>query len=176
MTREEAYRLAMRACEETWNEKTCKQIKEALEQELCNDCISRQAVKEQMIKYGFHAPDMTVTEFVEDLPPVTPQPKTRWIPVSKKLPKRNNEWYLCTVNLSNFHLVTMDLYFKNGKWLDNRRIDMFNCYEIYGYGFGKSIERHKLDYSELLEDFDWTERVVAWMPLPEPFDPQESER
>lgn len=32
MTREEAYRLAMRACEETWNEKTCKQIKEALEQ------------------------------------------------------------------------------------------------------------------------------------------------
>jgi len=32
MTREEAYRLAMRACEETWNEKTCKQIREALEQ------------------------------------------------------------------------------------------------------------------------------------------------
>lgn len=31
MTREEAYRLAMRACEGTWNEKTCKQIKEALE-------------------------------------------------------------------------------------------------------------------------------------------------
>ena len=38
--------------------------------------ISRQAVKEQMIKYGFNAPDMTVTEFVEDLPPVKPQPKT----------------------------------------------------------------------------------------------------
>ena len=33
-----------------------------------NDLISRQVVKEQMIKYGFHAPDMTVTEFVEDLP------------------------------------------------------------------------------------------------------------
>ena len=33
MTIEEAYRLAMRACEETWNEKTCKQIREALEQE-----------------------------------------------------------------------------------------------------------------------------------------------
>jgi len=101
--------------------------------------------------------------------------KTRWISVSEELPKKN-EWYSCTVDLSNFQLVTMDLYFKNGKWLDNRRIDMFNCYEIYGYGFGKSIERHKLDYSELLEDFDWTERVVAWMPLPEPFDPQESER
>ena len=31
------------------------------------DLISRKAVKEQMIKYGFHAPDMTVTEFVEDI-------------------------------------------------------------------------------------------------------------
>lgn len=40
------------------------------------DCISRKAVKEQMIKYGFKAPDMTVTEFVEDcLPSVTPKPK-----------------------------------------------------------------------------------------------------
>ena len=45
---------------------------EALNQEPCDDCISRQAVKEQMIKYGFHAPDMTVTEFVEDLQSVTP--------------------------------------------------------------------------------------------------------
>ena len=97
----------------------------------------------------------------------------KWIPVSKKLPKEN-KWYLCTVDLSDFLYVTMDLYFKNGKWLDNRRIDMFNCYEIYG--FGKSTEKHRLDYSELLEDFDWTERVIAWMPLPKPFEQQESEK
>lgn len=45
----------------------------ALEQEPCKDAVSRQAVKEQMIKYGFHASDMTVTEFVEDLPPVLPK-------------------------------------------------------------------------------------------------------
>ena len=51
-----------------------------LEQEPCEDCVSRQAVKEQMFKYGFLAPDMTVTEFIEDLPPVIPQPKTgHWI-------------------------------------------------------------------------------------------------
>lgn len=44
------------------------------EQQPCEDCISREAVKEQMIKYGFKAPDMTVTEFVEDcLPSVTPK-------------------------------------------------------------------------------------------------------
>lgn len=57
----------------------------ALEQEPCEDTISRQVVKEQMIKYGFHAPDMTVTEFVEDmdmLPPVQPKRKTgHWIRV-----------------------------------------------------------------------------------------------
>lgn len=46
------------------------------------DAVSRQTVKEQMIKYGFHAPDMTVTEFVEDLPPVTPKPKTgHWVSI-----------------------------------------------------------------------------------------------
>lgn len=48
--------------------------KNILEQEQCEDAVSRQAVKEQMIYYGFHAPDMTVTEFVEDcLSPVNPQ-------------------------------------------------------------------------------------------------------
>lgn len=35
--------------------------------EPCEDAVSKQMVKEQMIKYGFHTPDMTVTEFVEDL-------------------------------------------------------------------------------------------------------------
>lgn len=55
-------------------------FKQLISQQSSKNCISRQAVKEQMIKYGFHAPDMTVTEFVEDLPPVTPQPKTgHWI-------------------------------------------------------------------------------------------------
>lgn len=57
-----------------------KMILELLEQEPCEDCVSRADVKEQMLRYGFHAPDMTVTEFVEDLPSVTSQPKTgRWI-------------------------------------------------------------------------------------------------
>ena len=41
--------------------------------ESLGDAVSRQVVKEQMLKYGFHAPDMTVTEFVEDLPPVLPK-------------------------------------------------------------------------------------------------------
>ena len=48
MTREEAYRLAIRACEETWNEKTCKQIKEALEQEPYENAVSRGVFEQVM--------------------------------------------------------------------------------------------------------------------------------
>ena len=45
----------------------------ALEQQPSDDCVSRQKVKEGMRKYGFHSPDMTITEFIEDeLPPVIP--------------------------------------------------------------------------------------------------------
>ena len=33
---------------------------------MSKDLIDRAQVKESMLKYGFHAPDMTVTEFVED--------------------------------------------------------------------------------------------------------------
>ena len=49
------------------------------EQEPSGDLISRQVVKEQMIKYGFHAPDMTVTEFVEDFLPVKQEPKSETV-------------------------------------------------------------------------------------------------
>lgn len=53
---------------------------ESLEQDTSDTLISIQTVKDKMIKYGFNAPDMTVTEFVEDLPSVTSQPKTgHWI-------------------------------------------------------------------------------------------------
>lgn len=41
--------------------------------ELCEDAISREWIKENMLKYGFLAPDMTVTEFVEDAPSVAPK-------------------------------------------------------------------------------------------------------
>ena len=51
-----------------------KAVKNATPLTECDDCVSRQAVKNGMIKYGFHASDMTVTEFVEDeLPPVLPK-------------------------------------------------------------------------------------------------------
>ena len=48
------------------------------ETHMCNS-ISRHVIKELMLKYGFTAPDMTVTEFVEDILPSARQ----WIPTSK---------------------------------------------------------------------------------------------
>lgn len=46
-----------------------------------DDLISRRIIKEQMLKYGFTAPDMTITEFVEDcLPSAQPERKKgKWI-------------------------------------------------------------------------------------------------
>ena len=82
----------------------------ALEQEPCEDCISRQEVKKQMVKYGFHAPDVTVTEFIEDLPPVTPQPKchAHWIH-SKETPDFREHWTCSHCN----HDIIENPKFKN---------------------------------------------------------------
>lgn len=94
----------------------------------------------------------------------------RWVPISERTPEENG-WYECTV-VSNDLPRTMELFYKNGKWLDNRRIDMFNLYDIYGYG--NTNEKHKLSYQEISE-FEWTENVIAWQPLSNPYKPQESE-
>ena len=94
-----------------------------------------------------------------------PEKPNKWIPVSERLPEYNG-WYHCTADLDG-QLLTLDLFYKNGKWLDNRRLNMFNCYDIYGYG--NTTEKHKLSYEELISEFDWTENVIAWMPLPEPY-------
>ena len=97
--------------------------------------------------------------------------QTKWIPVNEDLPK-DNGWYQCTIVSDNL-LLTMDLFYKDGKWLDNRRIDIFNTYDIYGYG--NSTEKHKLSYQELISELDWTANVIAWMSLPKPYKSESEE-
>lgn len=48
-----------------------------------SDYISRGAIKDAMLRYGFKAPDMTVTEFVEDE-----------LPAADVEPVRHGEWRL----------------------------------------------------------------------------------
>lgn len=78
----------------------------ALEREFCEDAVSRQEVKENMIKYGFLAPDMTVTEFVHDLQSINPQ---KWIPISERPPEAFQE---CLFTVEAFHWANEPVTYK----------------------------------------------------------------
>lgn len=113
----------------------------------CGNAISRQVIKEQIIKYGFHAPDMTVTEFVEDLPSIKPQePKTGWIPIEWKpfgkngYPKPEDEYK---------HFLTID-----------------DKGEITIQEFLLTLDEEPQPY------FTGMRNIIAWMSLPSPYEPQ----
>lgn len=139
----------------------CLMAIEALKQEPCEDAVSRDEVKQILLHP--HATNVSKWEQIKLLPSV--QPTNEWIPISERLPEENG-WYQCTVILNDLPR-TMELFYKNGKWLDNRRIDMFDTCDIYGYGNTKV--KHKLSYRELISEFDWTEKVIAWKPLSLPY-------
>ena len=73
MTKEEINKRIMQACRNTWNEKVCKEIEEALEQESCEDAISRQYVIEKLNGINGTAELDKLFEIVENAPPVTPK-------------------------------------------------------------------------------------------------------
>ncbi len=67
------------------------------------DYISREAIKNAMLRYGFKAPDMTVTEFVEDeltAADVEPVRHGRWI-----VPPPPDAYTYCKVVCSECHKV-----------------------------------------------------------------------
>lgn len=75
-----------------WRE-SCRVISEWLEQEPCDDCISRQAVQDYIAKYlsQYLYDDVreaveVIDEYIGELPSVKPQ-EPKWIPVSERLPK-----------------------------------------------------------------------------------------
>ena len=70
----------------------------------------REAVKRQMIKYGFKAPDMTVTEFVEDcLPSVTPKAKTgQWFIDERTESDREVVCSNCDQPIFKYHKLDFD--------------------------------------------------------------------
>lgn len=142
-------RLKEQELNEDWHdtpsgEMTLEQARQAVRElrkyvmDKSKDMINRQTVKEQMIKYGFYAPDITVTEFVEDLPPVNPQePKVGWIPVSERLPE---PYQSILVTAEDFHFANEPV-----------------IYSVYKKSFSGDVD------------------FIAWMPLPEPYEPRESE-
>jgi hypothetical protein len=101
-------------------EKERDRIIHALEQEPCEDCISR----EEAIKiFGeVHPLDYNKQSYIaniQKLPSATP--KARWIPVSERLPKENG-FYLATCDgeiCGENEPFTGLAEYENGKWVDD---------------------------------------------------------
>ena len=106
MTREEANKLIMQACERTWNEKTCKEIFKALSQEPCKDAISREELLKAIDtwdKFGYTETGCFVRE-----------PKGDYVPYI-----HYDDAIKCIKGMPS---VTQ----KSGKWI-YRREDKYSC-------------------------------------------------
>lgn len=92
-----------------------------------------------------------IQEKINELPSVTPQ-EPRWIPVSERLPEDHKDVlaYLSSGRISICRYNSHKLPFCNNP-----------------IGWGYLHENGFIDFKK--------EHVIAWMPLPEPYEPQESE-
>lgn len=106
MTREEAMSYIIPAIERTWNDKICKQIKEVLNEQPCEDAISRQAAIDTLTKTSGIRGDALKAMY--DLPPVS---------VAEKVGHNCNEDYAdcdqfvcseCGIELQDWNRVERD--------------------------------------------------------------------
>lgn len=94
---------------------------------------------------------------INEQPTVQPEPK--WIPCSERLPEKYG-WYMCT--LKDYRVNTY--YWNNkGEWIDNGKKHFFELYNISSRYTGEDIT------AEQEGPVYWTDWVIAWMPLPEPW-------
>lgn len=123
-----------------------------------DELISRQAVmdafglSEKTRKYGGdHSGYDTLMKYeiqdvLENLPPVTPEPKVSWIPVSEKLPEDSGEYLVTVIDEDD------ETYKHTG---------------IAWYAHPKDYDVKEGDWRDLMID----EVVIAWMPKPKPYKP-----
>ena len=145
----------------------------------CEDCISRQAVLDLISKFileihteggrdlNSHTNDV-LRQILRNvgsdrvLPPVTPKPKTGWIPVSERLPEdikpvivtwKNTDPKSYYQYIIGKHFIGT-AHYKNGAW----------------FWYSSTTEDMLAEYGRCdSEEFDEAIEVVAWMPLPEPY-------
>lgn len=101
----------------------------------------------------------------------------------RKFPQRKpvkDGWYQCTINFecdtkySNnkeetiYQEYVMDLYWNcgSGRFIDNRVKQIFEVYDVMGYG--QNNEYHKLSLRDI-HTIDRTDHVVAWRVMPKTY-------
>ena len=170
MTREEAKSYIL----ECLDHEEATEIIKALEQEPCEDCISRQAVLDTTICKGISCNECSFNKIdgesgcllhyrISKLPSVSPvRPTGKWIPVSERLPKDlepvNITWI--NHNLESYYKDIKDkpftatgVYF-NGQWYWWSTL----CTDI--------LAEYSHNYSDIIDE---AIEIIAWMPLPEPY-------
>ena len=120
---------------------------------MTDDLISRQAVLDELNKWDWqelYLPIHFKENIIDELPSVTPKAERtgHWIPVSERLPKEeNNHYWICT-----------------------------DC----GYQCECRWTNVNHFWTNLTTDWHWHimdipqySKVIAWMPLPKSYEPQE---
>lgn len=114
-----------------------------------DDLISRQAVLDILNRSAWKTPEeLEVFESVKKLPSV--QPEQRWIPISERLPEEDGDYF---VTLENGVVTKL------------------------GYSTAQRTTYPKGFYY-ISNGFSWRQiinPVIAWMPLPEKYQPEEVE-
>ena len=124
-----------------------EKISKVLEQQPCEDAISREYLVEHIKACWtngrpMYSPDLSeLLLWIDDVPPV--QPKTgHWIPCSERLPKKERKTYW---------VCTDTEYQCECRWTNNR----------FGLGEG--------EWGWSIFDTPQYSKPIAWMPLPEPY-------
>lgn len=93
---------------------------------------------------------------------------------NKKYQPKKDGWYLCTIcfdtGFGHYQSYVMDLYWYSNrqKFIDNRVQNVFNTYDVMGWGnsITDSPVKKRLYHDS---NCDKTEKVVAWRKLPKPY-------
>ena len=109
------------------------------------DAISRQqaidAFPALLPNMGYNK--KAITEILQEVPLVTLQ-EPRWIPVSERLPEDSGEYFVTVID---------------------EDVETYKHTEIAWYAHPKDYDVEEGDWRELMID----EKVIAWMPLPQPY-------